>query len=1672
MPLSTKFRLLLPGWPGRLCAECQAPGTGARPVRAPAPRAALDTPPPPPPPPSRPSQPQLLPEGSGRRPGSRSGAPPQRPPARRGVVQPQHPPPYPAGGAPADPRGDDRTAAAAAAGGRNGPRTRPEKGGGSRNNSGGSSSGSGSGGAAARAGASAGYGGDTGAAARLGEELRSGPPGGAAAAASAGATRGHVGEQGASGRGAGGSAVWSQVRGADVETWASLVRQYGMTLGGAFAANALFRAAHFVDTSGALLAADSDRTRGLGNPPPPPPPQAAASGSAVAAAAAAGTDASPAGQPAAAAPPRPLDGTAFSELVQQLLLPATEAAVAGQLDATRCCRLLWALGKLSGTAGPAAEEAGEAGAGTERAETLDAGGGATQPGLPQAQQHHQHHHQQISGPAATEGLGQGKLGERPVRRASPGPALLQSAMRGAGAHCAAALAAQLLRHLLAAEEGGGGGDGAGGRGRAGSPAPRAGNSPGAGRADSDISPGGLNGRMLVMAAWGLARLTSEGHLRYGASYGGAEGAAAVTSFAPGRAELWDGLCAALRPRLVGLPARELSNAMWALAAARHCHHPVFGDLAAALEPHLEAAVAECEARRRPLPASGGGSCNVQDLANAVWALARSGRLSPDGAGSGSGSGSSRLLGLAESAVLCALPQLRAQHVASLLWSFVTMRYRPRRRVAAAAAAATSSPGAGAGAGGSRQQQQLSMYQLLARRVVELQLLQREDEGIVAQVVWALVKERQADERLLAAAAARLREGAGRLTLREAAMVASAYRMARCVDPGLFSALLLRAGCLPRWELLEAPHADVSISLLLRGLAWAGCYDKVVYTRLCDALHAHLRSIQPQPLALALWALAEAQHRQPAFLAAATTMATALVSRFSGGELSCTALSLARLGARNADFFGAAAVTLTALRGGGGDGGGGRGEGSGGGSGGVAEAAELVPGEAAPVYGEDESDEDDEYDGLDEEDEQEDEQAEDEEAEEEEGGGSELAAASRREAFPLSTAAAAPAGAGRRLRRRGGRRYWLPRAATALSSSRWRRIDLLNPQELANLMAAYAISGNVDEMLYYRAQIRTRRLLKASSVLRRDAAAAAGGGSAAAAAAALARGDPVAAADMSAAAVTKLLWAFVAVGVQEPPLLRALAARLRQLLQRLEPRDIAALAWALATSRLPDCDDLLARAVRAAAEHARAFAPADLATVAWAAATVGLHNPALMDACARLVLAAPPLPPAAAAAAAAAASGFPSPSLKVLSDVTWAHSMLRLYHPQLLARAGDLAAARLGGGAAASAAAAPAAAEATAPWLPPDMELNHLVALLEAHAIWAAAPAAYGSGAGERGGSCYHDGLFRAAARVLLSRLDELTSDEVVTLTWCCTAVLHELPPPEEAAAKEAAARTQQQLLQGNDRDDRQQQHHHPVLALLAALSELLAATPPDSFLQPELTQLAQAHAMSVDYAAAVAAAAAAEPPSLAPACAAAAPLALPAALLRRVSGAWGAAPAPRTRRLVVELCAALDEAGFSDVEMDARSEDGLLPVDVAATWRPQLRQAPTRGSHGGAVPPIAAGATASAAIGGSGCDGGALGPVPVRYAFLVATSELQAVGQPQVYWGPLAVRVRLLQARGWRVVVVPAPLAAATGGGGGGGAPSRGGGLDAAARREYVRELLRVVLAGADGVGAGQVATA
>ncbi|KAG2483802.1 hypothetical protein HYH03_017325 [Edaphochlamys debaryana] len=1310
-----------------------------------------------------------------------------------------------------------------------------------------------------------------------------------------------------------------------------------------------------------------------------------------------------------------LDDAAFSELVSGLLSTAADAAVAGRLDAALSCRLLWALAKLS-VGSRTAEPASRA-------------------------------------PRAPSGQRPGPQASAEAAKGSGQPALTAEAMRRDGERCAAALAVIVVEGLedsaaRTAKTGVGNG-----------------------------LPYGMYEWLLVMGMWGAARLTTSGFLRLpsvaNAAAASATAAAAASSIGVSRGRLWATLGSAVFPLVGCLQPRELSNAMWALAAVDEHHRPAFSALAEAIEPHLAAAAGEgavtagaslgffgsaaravvAESRASPpgpqrqgqVPSSRDGperkgDVNAQDLANTVWALARA-RSDPD----------APLLRSAEGAVLRTLGLLGPQHVASLLWSFAVLDYVPQQpSTAGTQAQAQARPGGrtpngrGAGRGPAPAS---ALYEGLAKRAAQLRVTERGDEGLSAQVVWALVRLRLIGPRSLAAAAERLVLGAERLSLREAAMVASAFCDARHPAPRLFSALLRRAASLPAHALTEGPGADVSVALLMRGLAWAGVYDPAVFSRLCTALQRRLPAIQPQPLAMALRALALVRHRQPDFLARAATVAAAIAPQFNGGELATVALSLAQLGVRSPQFFDSAARCFTNLRGSGRPGGNGRaapaeevGGRQGPSAAGEAAAAgavskdsrrwaALVPGEA-PEHGEEGAEEAEEAEDDEEEEGGEEELVDDEEAEDEEDEAAEEAEEAEDESSPVSgpAGAAATRAAGSRARaprKRAGRQLYKS-VVLNRHRDRWRLVDLLLPQEVATAMAAFAVSGHVDEEFYFRAQVRAQRLLKYSESLRRRQkrlVASAGGA-------------PIDSTDFSAGAAVKLLWALVAVGCdpEQTPLLSALSRRIRQLLPRLEPRDIASLAWAIATSRLHGSEDLLARAVAGAGRHAEAFLPRDLATVAWSAAVVGLEDVGLLSACEKAVLT------SAAAAGASAAGTMPAAaadgmgaetargawarglSLQTLSDIVWAHSALRHYRPELLAAAAGLAADRLaavnaaaergggggssgggsadgsslalhmsydqgdvggpGGGvsaaalaAAAGATAAAAAAAAAAVVAEPEPELGHVVALLEAYAVWVAGAAAAAGGAGP-----YHDGLFRSAAALLCRRVDDLTADQVVAAAWSAAAVLHALPPPPPLPSDTDVA----------------QADPHPVLALLDALSDALAETRPDSFLQPELVQLAQASAAAADFAAA----AGLDAP----------PLELPPPLAALVAGAWGAAPGGYRRRTVVELATAVEAAGFWEVRMDARSEDGVVPIDVAATAPPAVAAAAAVARQvdrpGGRPTPPAAGS-------GSGGEAGW-----ERYAFLDATPEGYARGRPGTLCGALGLRARLLAARGWRVVPV------------------------------------------------------
>ncbi|PNH01145.1 hypothetical protein TSOC_012979 [Tetrabaena socialis] len=454
------------------------------------------------------------------------------------------------------------------------------------------------------------------------------------------------------------------------------------------------------------------------------------------------------------------------------------------------------------------------------------------------------------------------------------------------------------------------------------------------------------------------------------------------------------------------------------------------------------------------------------------------------------------------------------------------------------------------------------------------------------------------------------------------------------------------------------------------------------------------------------------------------------------------------------------------------------------------------------------------------------------------------------------------------------------------------------------------------------------------------------------------------------------------------------------------------------------------------------------------------------------------------------------SVRALSEVAWAHSALRLHHPQLLRRAADLAAPQLQAAAAAAAAAQHEQQRRRAGgWAVETVggatvvDVDHVVALLEAHAAWGrpagegpagrqggSAGAGAGAAGGRRAGSGwrppYHDALFRSAAALLLLRLGELSSEQVVSVAWCCAAVLAELPSgggegKGRQGGRMAAGARRAEAVGAVGAETRGVQEH-PVLALLRALRGLLAGTRPDSFLQPERVQLAMARAAAADWAQARGRGGGGGGGG-------ANPLPLPPQLLASLRGAWGCAPRREMRRVVVELCGALAEAGFREVAIDARSEDGMVPVDVAAlaplgrgmgagAARGGAQQA-QRGAAGGAA--AAAGGTALArCVGASTSGGGVGGGEGARYAFLVVTPDLHAVGRPDVLWGQLAAKARLLHARGWRVVLLPLLLPGAgwseagERAGAGGGEPRER--TAAGQTAQHVREALQAALMAAE----------
>ncbi len=358
-----------------------------------------------------------------------------------------------------------------------------------------------------------------------------------------------------------------------------------------------------------------------------------------------------------------VQGPAFRAALEMLLGHVAQCTADDlyDRDAFRCCRTLWALGKLAGDAG---SEVGAEPAVSQQQEEE----GKNQP--------HQHLSHSVM-------MGQGRLVASALawKLADLAEATQHQQRFEHAAHPSAAAAAAAGGAAAAAvpgAEAGKGGDG-----------------PGRGQVkeyDTLCAPW-----LLAMAMWGLARLRNQGYactdrpdpacLAPLASPTDATPLPAIaTPPAPlparpprgPEAALWEALTGVVvRPAVLSaLSCRELSNVLWALATARHSPNLLaMGALLDAMTARLSAAAAAAAggpSTRGPFSgahvaagAEKGAGVNGQDVSNAVWALARL-RVEAEGL--------QRLLRAAEGCVLRLLPALRPMHVASLLWSFSTLRW--------------------------------------------------------------------------------------------------------------------------------------------------------------------------------------------------------------------------------------------------------------------------------------------------------------------------------------------------------------------------------------------------------------------------------------------------------------------------------------------------------------------------------------------------------------------------------------------------------------------------------------------------------------------------------------------------------------------------------------------------------------------------------------------------------------------------------------------------------------------------------------------------------------------------------------------------------------------------------------------------------------------------------------
>lgn len=611
-------------------------------------------------------------------------------------------------------------------------------------------------------------------------------------------------------------------------------------------------------------------------------------------------------------------------------------------------------------------------------------------------------------------------------------------------------------------------------------------------------------------------------------------------------------------------------------------------------------------------------------------------------------------------------------------------------------------------------------------------------------------------------------------------------------------------------------------------------------------------------------------------------------------------------------------------------------------------------------------------------------------------------------------------------KRGGRHQLQKKLRPDLHRMRWSLVNRLKPMEVAKVLWAYASVGHVDETLFESLTLAVSRMLRAGDQvdlnLKTAAAAQAAGsdvddhpdpetsrrdgatdgssgssnsgrkgyrgsssdgggnyrGSRSSSSDTVTRASAADHFSLLGPGVSRLLWAYATLGHQETPVFSTLVRRAVQLLPSLTPQDVAAVTDAVSMSGQGEEEErLVYGCVGMLLHRPDRYSVSQSVSVLQAAATVSIDNKGLITHVTQQMKAQPrDLSPRSWCDALHALMMLKHHDATLMDLLLCTHSLLPAVSPaiQKLPSVGS----RTGTDTGAASAVADGGESVQGMFASVDGGGNSASGsssgLLQTLGSTVFSPSQLVTVL-----TCLcsfshpHTAFLVQAARFLISQLDLLMVDELISLAWVYGMAI--LPrPPNPVSITQALASNHKHLPAicsagngvggGGDGGDGLQ----AVLELLRAIRSLVAADKPDTLLRPELMLLAQATIAAGDWAAATASAAAAtaateaevvsvEAAALAeadtgsaaalPAAAMAAisaakllrhtsdhqkeqlePLHLPRAMHVAALGAWGGrARQGGARRLQIEIATALTAAGYT-AAIDVRSEDDCVPMDV------------------------------------------------------------------------------------------------------------------------------------------------